>query len=134
MKQLIQKTGAGQLRFWGRVRGTEKDYYIAEGTLEAGEPVEGEEPVEGFEERGSGVNKFVYWVTNSPMDEWTQLPDLKPNDLINSRHIKMMFTGDVNRRIYTNPFFMETEKVLLRAQISRISHSTTLTCKGLYRF
>lgn len=48
------------------------------------------------------------------MDEWTQLPDLKPQDIITARGIKVMFTGDLNRKIYTNPFYMDTEKVLLR--------------------
>ena len=48
--------------------------------------------------------------------------------------MKVLFSGDVNRPIFTNPFFMQPEKVLLRAQIGRIAHSTTLTCKGLYRF
>ena len=40
----------------------------------------------------------------------------------------------MNAKIYTNPFYFETEKVLLRAQISRITNSTTLVPKGLYRF
>lgn len=61
------------MRFWGKIKGTEKDYYIAEGTLDAGEGGEGGEgePVEGFEDRGTGVNKFVYWACNSPLDAWT---------------------------------------------------------------
>jgi hypothetical protein len=40
----------------------------------------------------------------------------------------------LNAKIYTNPFYFETEKVLLRAQISRITNSTTLVPKGLFRF
>lgn len=40
----------------------------------------------------------------------------------------------MNAKIYTNPFYFETEKVLLRAQISRITNSTTLVPKGLFRF
>lgn len=40
----------------------------------------------------------------------------------------------MNAKIYTNPFYFETEKVFLRAQISRITNSTTLVPKGLYRF
>ena len=58
------------MRLWGKIRGTEKDYYIAEGSLEAGEGGEGEEPVEGVEARGTGVNKNVYWASNSPIAEW----------------------------------------------------------------
>jgi radial spoke head protein 4A len=45
----------------------------------------------------------------------------------------MLFTGDLERDIITNPFFKAKEKNYLRAQIARISHATTLTPKGLYR-
>lgn len=88
-----------------------------EGTLGGGEEGEGggEAPVEGMEARGTGVNKFNYWVTNSPIDAWTLLPDLKPQDIINARTIKYAFSGDVNAKIYTNPFYFDTEKVYLRA-------------------
>ena len=62
------------------------------------------------------------------------MSDLKPQDIINARTIKYTFTGDVDAKIYTNPFYFETEKVYLRAQISRITQSTTLVPKGLYKF
>jgi hypothetical protein len=81
-----------------------------------------------------GINKFVYWATNGPCLSWTLLPDLKPKDIINSRGIKFCFSGDLNAKIFTNPFYFDSEKVLLRAQISRIVNSTTLVPKGLYRF
>ena len=40
LKDLCQKTGAANMRFWGKVRGTHVDYFIAEGTAEAGPPAE----------------------------------------------------------------------------------------------
>ena len=47
------------------------DYYVAEGTLEAtGGDEENPEPVEGVEARGVGVNKYVYWVCNTPLGSW----------------------------------------------------------------
>ena len=67
------------MRLWGKMKGTQKDYYVAEGKLDGG----GEEGGEGgaataldddAEGRGSGVNIFVYWVTNSAMCDaaaWT---------------------------------------------------------------
>ena len=141
MKNLATKSNAEKLRLWGKIRGTEKDYYIVEGVIGASEGEEGaaaEEggaPIEGMEARGTGINKFVYWVSNNPhSDKWIQLPDLKPNDIKNARSIKFTFSGDINRKIITNPFYFETEKTYLRAQISRISQSTTLVPKGLYRF
>ena len=57
------------MRLWGKIKGTEKDYYIAEGTMEAAAAEEGEEQVqtENVEPRGVGVNKFAYWVCNTPI-------------------------------------------------------------------
>ena len=52
MKKLIVSSGATSLRFWGKIKGTERDYFIAEGTQEAGEPAEGEESTEVVEPRG----------------------------------------------------------------------------------
>jgi hypothetical protein len=117
LKELITTSGASQLRLWGKIRGTFKDYFIAEGTLEAGEAAEGGDEATGepSEARGTGVNKNVYWATNSIVGGWTLLPDLKPRDIINARSIKCIFTGDLNKKIFTNPFYFETEKVYLRA-------------------
>ena len=66
------------MRLWGKIKGTEKDYYIAEGVAEA--PQQEDEPQleADFEPRGQGVNSFGYWVTNSPSEGWTALPDLSP--------------------------------------------------------
>ena len=87
LKQLVSKTQSPSIRFWGKIQGTEKDYFIAEGTLEANEAGD-EPPAEGFEDRGTGVNKYVYWACNNPLEEWVQLPDLKPTDIIQARQIK----------------------------------------------
>ena len=77
LKALAAKSGASQIRFWGKIYGIEKDYYIAEGNVEGGgeEGGEGEKPAD-MEARGAGVNKYVYWATSSPLDDWIQLPDL----------------------------------------------------------
>ena len=75
MKDLAKAKNPGHLKFWGKIKGTQKDYFVVEGSLEAGEAGEGE--VVG-EPRGSGVNKFVYWVANAPNGPWVELPDLKP--------------------------------------------------------
>ena len=135
LQKHVVASGASQMRLWGKITGTQKDYYIAEGTLEAAGGEEGaEEPVEGMEPRGTGVNKFVYWACNGPLGEWTVLPDLKPVDINNARAIKYNFSGNLDQKIFTNPFYFESEKAYLRAQIARISFSTTLVPKGLYRF
>jgi len=51
------------MRFWGKIKGTERDYYIAEGKLEAAEGEGGGE--DGQEPRGTGCNEYVYWVCNN---------------------------------------------------------------------
>lgn len=61
------------------------------------------------------------------------MPDLTPEDIRAARRTKYHFTGDLERKIITNPFFFKTEKHYLRAQIARISHSTKLAPVGLYR-
>ena len=86
-----------------------------------------------MEPKGTGVNKLTYWATNSPIQGWTQLPDLRPSDILNARAIRQLFTGDLESNIYTNPFYFEKEKVYLRAQIARINQSTQLTVKNIYK-
>jgi len=95
---LAGDSGATNIRFFGKIYGTEKDYYIAEGTLEGDEPADGEEekPAD-FEARGSGVNKYVYWVTDSVLSKWAKLPDLLPSDIRATREIKIAFSGNLDR-------------------------------------
>ena len=134
IKTLAKDSAATQLRLWGKIKGTTKDYYVVEGSVAGGEEEGGEAQAEGQEASGTGVNKFVYWVANSPIDPWSKLPDLKPMDIINARAIKYALSGNLDAKIFTNPFYFETEKTYLRAQIARITQSTTLVPKGLYKF
>ena len=125
---------AERLRFFGVIKGTEKNYYIAEGKMGEGEEEEGG-PERGADfEKGTGVNEFTYWVTSSSIAPWTKLPDLEPKDIAAARSIKVLFTGDLKREIHTNPYFFGREENYLRAQIARITHSTTLSAKGFYKF
>jgi len=57
LKTLVSSSGAANLKLWGKIKCTEKDYFIAEGKLDAGEEGEGAaEKPEGFEARGTGIN------------------------------------------------------------------------------
>jgi radial spoke head protein 4/6 len=136
MKKLSTDKGASQLRFFGKIHGSQSDYYVVEAVVDGGEEGAeegaGEAPADQ-EAKGSGVNKFTYFVAKDSLSEWTALPDLTPSDISAARQIKILFTGDLNRNIYSNPFFFGQEKHYLRAQISRIVHSTTLLPKGLWR-
>ena len=138
LKTLAKDTGANFIRFFGVIKGTTQDYYVAEGDYAGGdEAAEGEgEPAErpaDFEAKGSGVNKFTYWVSSSSTGKWTILPDIEPKQLNASRAIKVLFSGDQKRDIHTNPYFFGKEEIYLRAQIARISHSTTLAPKGVWK-
>jgi len=77
---LVKESGAGSIRFFGKINGTEKDYFVAEGSLDAGEEDGGDKP-SGFDARGTGVNKYVYWVTDNLLEKWTKLPDIAPKDI-----------------------------------------------------
>jgi len=80
LQKLATSSGATKLRFWGKIQGTERDYFIAEGSAEAA-ATEEEQPADK-EPRGAGVNEFAYWVCNSTDEnKWTALPDLLPADI-----------------------------------------------------
>jgi hypothetical protein len=119
LKKLTATSAASYLRFWGKILGTEKDYYIVEGSA----PAPGEDAPRGedFEPRGTGVNTMAYWVSNTADGPWEPLDDLEPVDLAASRTFKVAFTGDLQREIVTNPFYFKKEKDYLRAQIARIT-------------
>jgi radial spoke head protein 4A len=131
LTRLSIMSGSEKIRLWGKIYGTERDYYVAEGFV-AAQDEEGEKP-QGFEERGTGINQFTYWVTDSSLGKWTMLPDISPEQMKASRSIKVKFTGDLERKIITNPFFFGQEKHYLRAQISRITQSTSIMPSGLHK-
>ena len=131
LTRLCIMTSSERMRLWGKIYGTSSDYYIAEGFVAAED--DGSEKPKGFEERGTGVNTNVYWVTDNSLNKWTMLPDISPEQLQAARDIKVKFTGDLERKIITNPFFHGQEKHYLRAQIARISHSTTIMPGGMHK-
>lgn len=132
LKKQSGKVAATSLTFFGKITGTESDYYIAEGLVE-GEEENEEEKEPDFEPKGTGVNKYTYFVAGNSLAEWTKLPDLTPKQIQASRCIKVLFSGNLEKNIFTNPFFEGQEKHYLRAQIARICFSTTLFPKGLMK-
>lgn len=130
LKKLVKEKSAKDIRFWGKIYGTEKDYYVVEGTGEAGEE---EERPPDFEKKGEGINQFTYWVTDSAFNAWNELPDITPTQLKVARKIRKLFTGNLNAPVVSNPHFPGKEKELLRAQISRITYGTLLEPKGLHK-
>lgn len=129
LKRLAVMSGAKTLRFWGKIYGTNKDYWIAQGTLDFQE----EAPSNRNQEpRGVGSNAYVYWVTNDLLNDWVQLPESQPELLQIAKNIKVVFTGNLNAKIDSCPPFPGRERHLLREQLSRITHGTEICPKGMY--
>lgn len=118
MKALSGKDNISTLRLFGKINGTQSDYYIVEAPNGEGEEPAAEEEEGAVVEKeapGVGVNKFVYYVAANAFDSWKKLPDVSPAEIDMSRKIKVLLTGDLERDIITNPFFFGKEKNYLRA-------------------
>mmetsp|Transcript_30633 Transcript_30633/g.37854 ORF Transcript_30633/g.37854 Transcript_30633/m.37854 type:complete len:475 (-) Transcript_30633:51-1475(-) len=145
LQKSLQRLAVSQqcsfLRFFGKIRCTQSDYYVVEATAEAPEAADdneeeantGEEKDPNQEDKGTGVNKYTYFVTSSPFSTWSRLPDLSPAQIDAARKIKVLFSGDLEHDIICNPFFFGKEKHLLRAQIARITQSSVVVPKGSYK-
>jgi hypothetical protein len=100
------------LRLWGKVIGSEKDYYIIEGQADTAE-----DPAElapDTEPRGTGANKWTFWAATELTGDWTELPLITPAQLRTSRKIKHIFTGDLGRTVLSNPLFPGKESHLVQ--------------------
>lgn len=106
----------------------QRDYWVIEGVLDAAEE---ERSHWSHERRGEGINRYVYWVNESLLEDWIQLPDATPQHIQAARLIKHVCTGNLNAPIDSNPVFPGKERHFLRAQIARITHGTSIVPKGL---
>ena len=115
----------GNITFFGKMYGLEKDYYIVEATeIEPPENFNYDNDMEKRKE--DGINKNVFYVTNDLTEKWIELPDVKPIQIKASRLIKYTLTGNLENPIYSNPTFFGTEKHFLRCIIARIYHGAKL--------
>ncbi|OHT01922.1 Flagellar radial spoke protein [Tritrichomonas foetus] len=148
IQKLVRSKPIATAHFWGKVMGVDRDYYVVEAEFNEGERPhdEGNEEEEKNEENpedpkeqhppleeDTGPNTYSYFVCTALGGKWTLLPDIKPDQIVASRSIKQMFTGDLNAPVLAPPGRFEgTEKELLRTFIARVVHSCTLAPKGLY--
>jgi len=121
----LASTLPGNVTFFGKIFGSEKDYYIAEAT-EIDPPADFNYDADMEKRKEDGINRNVFYVTNNLTEKWVELPDVKPSQIKLSRKIKYIFTGNLNRKIYSNPTFNGEERHLLRCQIARIYHGAKL--------
>ena len=123
------------VRFWGTFNTPTGAIFVAEADI----PIEfrlDDAPLVGPydvpPEVGVGVNRFVYYVTKSPFDDWIRLPDARPSDISQSRGIFWQLSGDLEAAVHSYVPFDVTEDVYLRALIARISSAAILAPNGYY--
>lgn len=126
--KLQQSKKLSSARLFGKILGTAKDYYVVEAKYvdepERPEPEEGAPPPPvPLEASSEGCNTFSYFVTNDPSQEWTELPQVKPDQISAALLIRKLFTGDLQADVRAYPPFPGKEKEYLRAQIVRPSHA-----------
>ncbi|XP_053742045.1 radial spoke head protein 4 homolog A-like isoform X1 [Synchiropus splendidus] len=85
------------------------------------------------EMRGSGTNKFVYYVCSEPGLPWVKLPVVTPAQINVARQIQKFFTGRLDAPVLSYPPFPGNESNYLRAQIARISAGTQVSPQGYYK-
>jgi len=132
IRRLATEKDLSEVRIFGKIFGTNKDYYIIECKLPSW-PEEADEPEDSKNEPwGSGVNSYAYFATNSVVGKWELLPRALSNNIILARQMRRFFTGDLNAKVYGFPRFPGAEKDYLRAQIARISASTLISPRGAF--
>ena len=97
MKKLLVENNCEYIRFFGKIYGTNSDYYIMQGIVKD-YPMKN--PPKHVESRGNeGINRYTFWVSNSLLEYWNELPDITHEQLVASRLFKYIFTGDLNSKV-----------------------------------
>ncbi len=133
LKHLSNKFAARNLRFWGKVLGTDGDYIVAEGEMD---PEDEEDAVDAkgntVEKTGEGANKWTYFVCRFAGDEWVRLPNVTPHQVIVARQIRRYLTGRLDAPVGGHPPFPGKENAYLRARIALITADTVVSPAGVY--
>jgi hypothetical protein len=133
LKHLAHKFSARELRFWGKIQGLEGDYVIAEGEVDdEGEDDSTDAWGNAIEKTGSGANKYKYWVARFAGDDWVQLPNVTPQQVIVARQLRRYLTGRLDAPVGGHPPFPGKEAAYLRARIAIISADTVLAPSGVF--
>ena len=131
MKKILLENNCEYLRFFGKIYGINSDYYIIQGLLKT-YPMKN--PQIHVETRGNeGINRYTFWVSNSILESWYELPDITHEQIVSSRRFKYHLTGDLNSKVKSFVSFPGKEMHLLKCQIIRILHSSCIVPKGYYK-
>ena len=131
MKKLLTENKCEYIRFFGKIYGINSDYYIIQGICKD-YPMKN--PPKHVESRGNeGINRFTFWVSDSLLEYWNELPDITHEQLRISRLFKYIFTGDLNSKVKSFVSFPGKEMHLLKCQIVRILHSSSIVPKDFQK-
>ena len=131
MKKLLIENKCEYIRFFGKIYGINSDYYIIQGIVK-NYPMKN--PPKHVESRGNeGINRFTFWVSDSLLEYWNELPDITHEQLVTSRLFKYIFTVDLNSKVKSFVPFPGKEMHLLKCQIIRILHSSSIVPKGFQK-
>ena len=128
IKKLLVENNCEFIRFFGKIYGINSDYYIIQG-LPRNYPMKNP-PIHVESKGNEGINRYTFWVSNSPLEYWYELPDITPEQLVTSRKFKYYFTGNLNSKVKSFISFPGKEMHLLKCQIVRILHSSCIVPKG----
>ena len=128
MKKMLIDNNCEFIRFFGKIYGIKSDYYILQG-IQNSYPMQN--PKIHVESKGNeGINRYTFWVSNSILESWYELPDITPEQIISSRKFKYYFTGNLDAKVKSFVPFPGKEMHLLKCQIVRILHSSSIVPKG----
>jgi len=132
MQKLQKDFELPMVRFFGKIFGTKSDYVIIEaaGNKDAHKAPSGEAGETAAEEPGVGLNACTYYVSSSACEEFVQLEDVTPAQVLKSMTIRKYFTGDLTASVACYPAFPGPEAAYLRAQIARIAQATVVAPAG----
>lgn len=128
---LGQNESIEKLSFWGKVLGTQADYYVLEATQEV---------VLDDDEDGAGAggveelaNKSVFYVSNQIGKDFVPLPNVSAAQVLGSMRIRKFLTGNLDSQVKAHPPFPGSEAHLLRAIIARIRGETSVAPSYFYQ-
>jgi len=134
MKKLSESLpgDVGKLRFFGKIYTRGHPYVIVEGLS----PEDEEGIDDKLQEGRGGANKNAYWVARgvevAAAEDWVKLPNVTMAQVVVSRKIKRLLTGDLDAPVPSFPPFPGTERHLLRALIARIVGATLISPDGFF--
>lgn len=135
MTKLRASEGLKSLRFFGKILGTKRDYYVVESMLPPAPPaMPVKEPKVPAEAPGAGLNSCTYFVTHDLAEPFVKLPDVTPAQVVVAASIKKFFTGELEAPVRCYPPFPGKEAAYLRAQLARIATATVLVPAGKFKF